>query len=214
MIIMDDDAREQAFMSALVTEHFVLQSAASTTVSEASARASMYIFSLSSSLVAMGFAAQVPDVFGPLVATVLPSIFVLGVFTVVRLTDTSVENNQNLRAIARIRRYYRTLTPEASAFFAAWGADEDETAEALAMLGTKRRAAPVLFTMASMVATINALVGGVGVALLTASIGAATTVGLAILLGALTTLGLIGLAIGYQLRRFSAAANLNGQGDG
>lgn len=211
---MDEQAREQAFMSALVTEHFVLQSAASTTVSEGASRASMYIFSLSSSLVAMGFAAQVPDVFGPLVVTVLPSIFIVGVFTVVRLTDTSVENNQNLRAIARIRRYYRGLTPEASAFFGPWEASDDEATEALAMLGTGRRAAPVLFTMASMVATINALVGGVGVALLTAAIGGPTTVGLAIFFGALTALGLVGLAIGYQLRRFSAAANANGQGGG
>jgi hypothetical protein len=40
-------------MSALVTEHFVLQSAASTTISEASARASLYVFSLSSALVAI-----------------------------------------------------------------------------------------------------------------------------------------------------------------
>jgi hypothetical protein len=62
---MGEQARESAFMSALVTEHFVLQSAASTTISEASARASLYLFSLSSALVAMGFAAQSPDVFRP-----------------------------------------------------------------------------------------------------------------------------------------------------
>jgi hypothetical protein len=50
---MGEQARESAFMSALVTEHFVLQSAASTTISEASARASLYVFSLSSALVAI-----------------------------------------------------------------------------------------------------------------------------------------------------------------
>jgi hypothetical protein len=50
---MDERTRESAFMSALVTEHFVLQSAASTTISEASARASLYVFSLSSALVAI-----------------------------------------------------------------------------------------------------------------------------------------------------------------
>jgi hypothetical protein len=51
--VMDERTRESAFMSALVTEHFVLQSAASTTISEASARASLYVFSLSSALVAI-----------------------------------------------------------------------------------------------------------------------------------------------------------------
>jgi len=47
--------RQAAFMSALVTEHFVLQTAASATVTEAASRTSLYVFSLSSSLVAMGF---------------------------------------------------------------------------------------------------------------------------------------------------------------
>lgn len=53
--VMDEQARESAFMSALVTEPFVLQSAASTTISEASARASLYVFSLSSALVAIPY---------------------------------------------------------------------------------------------------------------------------------------------------------------
>ena len=60
---MDEKARESAFMTALVTEHFVLQSAASTTVSEAGVRASLYVFSLSSTLVALGFTAQSKVVF-------------------------------------------------------------------------------------------------------------------------------------------------------
>jgi hypothetical protein len=155
---MDEQARESAFMSALVTEHFVLQSAASTTISEASARASLYVFSLSSALVAIGFAAQSPDVFRPFVATVLPALFVLGCFTVVRLVDTTVENSRFLRAIAQIRRY-RTLSPAASTYFAPWQASDEEAAEALAMLGTRPRRTTVLLTMASMVATINSLSG-------------------------------------------------------
>ena len=52
--------RQTAFMSALVTEHFVLQTAASATVTEAASRTSLYVFSLSSSLVAMGFVSQFP----------------------------------------------------------------------------------------------------------------------------------------------------------
>ena len=48
---MDEKERQQAFMSALVTEHFVLQTGATATVSEAGTRASLYLVSLSSSLV-------------------------------------------------------------------------------------------------------------------------------------------------------------------
>ena len=72
---MDEKERQQAFMSALVTEHFVLQTGATATVSEAGTRASLYLVSLSSSLVAMGFASRERDVFVPFVATILPALF-------------------------------------------------------------------------------------------------------------------------------------------
>jgi hypothetical protein len=55
---MDQQASEQAFMSTLVTEHFAQQSTASATISESSSRASLYLLSLSSSLIALGFATQ------------------------------------------------------------------------------------------------------------------------------------------------------------
>jgi hypothetical protein len=118
---MDDKERQTAFMSALVTEHFVLQTAASATVSEAAARASLYVFSLSSSLVAMGFASRSPETFRPFAAAVLPALFILGLFTIVRLVDTGIENQHFLRGIARIRGYYRTLTPEAAVSLSAEG---------------------------------------------------------------------------------------------
>ena len=52
---MDEQTKQSAFMNALVTEHFVLQSAASTTVSEAAGRAALYMTTLSSTVVAMAF---------------------------------------------------------------------------------------------------------------------------------------------------------------
>ena len=115
---MDDKQRQDAFMSALVTEHFVLQTGANATVSEMGTRASLYVLALSSALVAMGFAAQSREVFVPFVATVLPAVFLLGLFTVVRLVDALLEYNYFLTGIARIRGYYRTLTLETADFFA------------------------------------------------------------------------------------------------
>src|SRR5438270_217302 len=84
---MDDKERQSALLSALTTEHFVLQAASSATVSDATARASIYIMFLSTSVVAMGFASQSRDAFGPFAASVLPALFLLGVFTVIRLLD-------------------------------------------------------------------------------------------------------------------------------
>src|SRR5438093_4749359 len=85
--VMNDKESHSALMSALTTEHMVLQAAASATVSDAAARSSLYVFSLSSSLVAMGFASRSREVFVPFIVTVLPSLFQLGLFTVIRLVD-------------------------------------------------------------------------------------------------------------------------------
>lgn len=161
---MDDKERHAAFVSAITTEHFVLQTAISTVVNEGASRSSIYIFSLSSSLVAMGFAAQSHDAFMPFIATILPAIFVLGLFTVLRLVDLAAESMQLHIAIAHIRSYYRTLGSEAEIIFAAdrgrW--PEAKTEPAL-------RIAPLfgyLTTAAIMIAFINATVAGAGTTLL------------------------------------------------
>src|SRR5215469_474095 len=88
---MDDHPQPgQAFMSALVTEHFVLQSARSTTVSEAVGRSAVYLTCVSSAVVAFGFFAAATHRLAPVAAAVLPALIVLGVFTFVRLVETLV----------------------------------------------------------------------------------------------------------------------------
>jgi hypothetical protein len=57
---MDTHEHRAALISALTTEHFVLQTAASSTISEAGTRSNLYVMVLSSSLVAMGFLSQSP----------------------------------------------------------------------------------------------------------------------------------------------------------
>jgi hypothetical protein len=87
----------QAFMSALVTERFVLQSARSTTVSEAVGRSAVYLTCVSSAVVALRVSSPPQHRLAPVVATVLPALIVLGIFTFVRLVETSVENVVFLR---------------------------------------------------------------------------------------------------------------------
>jgi len=90
---MNEKEPPAALISALTTEHFVLQSALSSNTSEVGTRASLYLFSLSSSLVALGFASRSPELFVPFVAIVLPALFILGLFTVVRLVDSNLEGD-------------------------------------------------------------------------------------------------------------------------
>jgi hypothetical protein len=57
---VSDETPPPEFMSALVTEHFVLQGTSASTISEGGSRVSIYLSALSSGLVAIGFASGRP----------------------------------------------------------------------------------------------------------------------------------------------------------
>ena len=196
---MDQQAREQAFVSALATEHFVLQAARSAIVSEQMGRASIYMGAVSSALIALGFLAQVVARLDPFVAALLPALFVLGELTFAALVRNTVENLVLLGQMQRIRSYYRGLVPEASQFFDPPEADAQFQA-ALGTVGLQNSPMQRLFTGASLVAAINSILGGAGLAVLAARVtnlgeGAALAVGTA------AALVLFVLHLLYQQRR-------------
>jgi hypothetical protein len=159
---MDEQSQRTALLSALTTEHFVLQTANSATYLEANSRSTLYVMALSSSLVAMGFLAGSGDILVPFAATVLPAVFLLGIFTVVRLVETSLESMHYLDGIARIRGYYRTLGPDAARHFAPENGRWPEVDSPALRLGPLLA---FLGTTASMIAFINNIVAGAGIAL-------------------------------------------------
>lgn len=186
---------DSAMMSALVTEHFVLQSAASATISESGSRASIYLATLSSGLVAIGFSSGSPATLAALAFTIFPTVFILGSFTVVRLIDTWITNIVAQNRIERIRRYYADLDSAAPAFFPA-----DNTL-ALGTMGVKYGRAAVLFTTASMVSAVNSVLGGAGLAVILAISGTTPlflAVGFGVVFGALV----FSSFLAYQIRRF------------
>jgi hypothetical protein len=200
---MDEKEPPPAFMSALTTQHFVLQSALSANTSEVGTRASLYLFSLSSSLVALGFASRSPGLFVPFVAIVLPAVFILGLFTAVRLVDSNLEGILFLQGIARIRKYYRTLSPEAEELFSpesGWW-PENPAWPAL-QLGPF---VGFITTTASMVAFINSIVGAVGAAMLAGSLLREKQTLLASLIGAGVGLLLMAAFFFYQKWRYDSA---------
>ena len=195
---MEQQAREQALITALVTEHFVLQSARSATIGEANGRASIYLGTVSSALVAFGFLAQVATRLDPFVAAVLPALFILGEFTYIRLVDNGVESLLVLQRIQRIHGYYRDLVPEGERFFEAPPAD-DEMVAAVASTGARMTWVGILFTSGSMIAAVNSILGGAGLALAVGRLGG-LGVGPAVV-GVAGTLVLFGLHLRYGLRR-------------
>jgi hypothetical protein len=196
---VDDPAGRTALLTALTTEHFVLQTASNATYAEASARSTLYVMALSSSLVAIGFVAGSTQALIPFAATVLPAVFLLGIFTVVRLVETALENMHCLRGIARIRGYYRTLGPEAARQFSVeWGRWPEAETPSL-RLG---RALAFFGTTASMIAVINNVVAGAGVSMLARYLDPSAPAWMAAAAGIVGALVLTGLFYRYQRWRF------------
>jgi hypothetical protein len=157
---MADEKPPPEFMSALMTEHYMLQGTSSSTTSEGGSRVSIYLSALSSGLVAIGFSSTSHRVLEALAFTVLPVVFVLGWFTIIRLTDTSVANVVSQRRMELITAYYASIYPPAAAYF---GHGEAEATGRRHGVHYGRWA--FLFTMASMVIVVNSVVGGATVAL-------------------------------------------------
>jgi hypothetical protein len=198
--IMNDKPEQAALLSVLTTEHFVLQTAYSATISEAAARSTLYVMALSSSLVAMGFLSQSRELFAPFAATVLPVVFLLGLFTVVRLVDTGLESMHYLTGIARIRGFYRTLGEEAAQHFTPEQGRWPEVESPALRLGAL---SAFLGTTASMIAVINSVVAGAAASLLAQMFAPASPRWLGIMAGAATALGLIVAFLAYQRWRFA-----------
>lgn len=197
---MDGPTDRTALLTALTTEHFVLQTANNATYSEASARSSLYVMALSSSLVAIGFVAGSTDLLVPFAAIVLPVVFLLGIFTVARLVETALDSMYCLQGIARIRGYYRSLGPEAERCFSPEHGRWPESDDPALRLG---RGLAYFGTTASMIAVINNAVAGAGLAFLLRLADPAASSWVAGAAGAVTALVLTGLFYAYQRWRFN-----------
>ena len=155
----------QELLTALTTEHFTLQGARSQTASESASRASLYILSVSSTLVALGFigqASQTGTTFHVFALTVLPTLYVLGVFTYVRVVECGAEDFRYGVAINRIRNYYKQIAGDQAKLFLLSGHDDGRGVFENAAVPPEGRTQ--LFTFATVVAVINSVVGGSAIA--------------------------------------------------
>jgi hypothetical protein len=203
---MADGDRDPAVLSALTTEHFTLQGARSQTVSESAARSSLYLGSVSSTLIALGFVSQVSeggDAFQLFALAALPTLFFLGLFTIVRLVESSVEDMLYGRAINRIRHYYFEIAGEESRYFMLGGNDDAPGVLANMGLGGESRW-QLFFTTASAVSVVNGMVGGGAIAILL-GVTLDLPLGVAAVAGAAFAIGSILLLLRYDRRRYEEA---------
>jgi hypothetical protein len=197
---MDDD-RQQAFMTALVTDHFTLQGARGQLNAELTGRSALYLATVSSTLIALGFVARDWSAFVPFAAAVRSSLLILGEFTFIRLVAASIEDLKHLYAIQQIRSYYRSLVPDGLTFFADITIGDPRVAVTRAM-GMSPSWLNLLFTAGGMIAAINSILAGIGIALIL--LGAGVVIAIGASCGVITALVIYGLHLRWALSRYAA----------
>lgn len=182
---------EGALLTALTTEHFTLQGARASTVSESASRSTVFIGAVSSALVALGFVAQLSSagtVFLVFAFTALPAALVLGLFTWVRVVENGVEDVIYGRAINRIRHAYIEIDPARRDLFLL--SAHDDIAGVMGNMGLARRRGQILFTSSTVIAVIDGFLLGV-VTGLAVDAGASAPLGVAVGAGAAAGLALV-----------------------
>jgi hypothetical protein len=175
-------------------------------MSESSARASVYVLSVSSALVALGFIGQgsdFGDVFDAFALTVLPTVYVLGAITFIRLVECGAEDFLYGLAINRIRHHYQQLAGDQADLFLLSGHDDGPGVFANMGLAAEKRSP--LFAFSSAIAVINGVVGGSTVAIALGALADAP-IGLAAGAGALVAIVSVVGWVRYALRLLAAGA--------
>jgi hypothetical protein len=188
-----DAPDRQELLTALTTEHFTLQGARAQTASESASRASLYILSVSSTLVALGFIGQASEIgqtFDVFALTALPTLYVLGVFTFIRVVECAAEDFRYGVAINRIRNYYKQIAGDQARLFLLSGHDDGPGVFANAAVPPEGR--KQYFTFATVVAVINSVVGASAIAIAADAIAGAP---LGVAAGVGGAVGLITLAV-------------------
>jgi hypothetical protein len=205
---MAEPTDKQALLTALTTEHFGLQGARSQTISESAARAGLYVSAVSSTLVALGFIGNLSDIgdtFNVFALVALPTLYVLGLFTFVRLVEITTEDLAYGRAINRIRNYYLELAGDRASLFMM--SAHDDARGVLWNMGLPLARWQLYFTAAMMVAVVNSVVLGAAVAILIGAVSDAP-LGVAVAIGGVAAIASVVFLHRHQRsgRRLAGAA--------
>jgi hypothetical protein len=201
---VEERSSERAgLLSALTTEHFTLQSARSSMITESLGRTTIYLGTLSATLVAFALIVQgdtTEDDFRLFALILLPALIFLGTVTFVRVLENSIEDTIYVMAINRIRHYYIEHAGEDAHYFTLAGNDDLEGAYTNMGLASSRWRP--FFSVGAVLALINSMVVGafVGVA-----VDALASREVALLVGALVTAAAFSLHYGVGWSRYTRA---------
>ena len=153
----DSDPRPAA-VTFVTTEHFTLQGARSSTISESTGRASVVLGAVSGGLIALGLvatAAKTGVAFYMFGLILLPTLAFVGLATFHRVLQSGIEDLGYALRIAQLRDYYFDHAPEVAGYL-------PSPAERLPAPGLGIRLWQQFVTVAGMVAVITAVLAGLG----------------------------------------------------
>jgi hypothetical protein len=194
----DLEDRRDAFESALGSEYFALHGLRAGTTSESTSRASLFLTTLTGTLLALGFLAGNDGAATGVAYAAVPIVALLGFLTFLRLVEVAVLDVRALQEIRRIRRYWSRLHPEAAAFFPPPVAGQ--AIDVLLDTGERRGLLRSTLTIAATVGVMDSLWIGAGVGFAADDGGLPTAASVAIGIG----VGVVLTAAMYrhQYRRF------------
>jgi len=193
-------------ISIMTTEHYNLQTGRAMTISDANGRASLFLGTVSTSLVALAFVGglsrtgtglgQAFYLFG---LVLFPSLVFLRLVTFERVLQSGIEDLIYARGINRIRHLYQEHAPELRPYFVL-SAHDDE----VGVMGNAAMRAGVwqiFLSTAGMIAVINSVIVGAVASLLLSALVASLTLGVSIGTGIAVFLASVFLHQRYQWRQ-------------
>lgn len=168
------EAEKAAVSAVLTAEYGVLAGALSTAWSASLTRTSLFLFSLSASGVALGFAAQTgveSATFRTFGLALLPVLLFLGIATFVRLVELQRESVVYITGMNRIRHYFVESAPASRPYFVL--PVHDDAHALYRSVGTGMRRRPPRYVFPNLVAQTQGIVGLVAAAVAAALVGLA-----------------------------------------
>lgn len=194
-----------AAVTFVTTEHFTLQGARSSTIAEATGRATMFLGAVSGGLVALGLiatAAGVGTAFYAFALILLPTLSFVGLATYDRVLQSGIEDLGYASRIARLRGYYFRYAPELVDYLYSVPPEQR-----LRLQGIGGRRSQKYLTIAATVGLVAAVLAGSAVGLLVAIVSDHSLIA-AITVGVVVAIALFAALIRFQVSSWRQAAAL------
>ncbi len=167
-----DQGAEQKIAQYLATEHFTLQGARNTLVSDTNGTLSVYLAAVSGGIIALAFVAQISGqapLFLQFSVLLFPILIYVGVSALVRLVILTGAYALYTQAMNRIRNFYATSVPEIKPYLSFPFYDDNRSIDRASFFPIGFRAG-VLLSPPALVAMINSFLVAVFLTILVSAL--------------------------------------------